>query len=279
MKFITFNVNGLRSVLGKRKDGTKIAKNETSTNVLFDLLSEQRPDVLCLQEVRCNDNVDISSMNLLTLGYTHITLNCSTAKKGYSGTGIISKMAPLKVTIGFHEFPESHEINSEGRMITAEYDKYIVVNAYVPNSKADLSRLTFRTKTWENAIRKHIQFLQQQQSKTVIYCGDLNVAAEPIDVHNPSSAKGSHGFTDEERHEFGILLKECNLIDTFREKNPKLNQYSWFSPIAQSRKRGKGWRIDYVLVSAKMKGKIEQANILGQYYGSDHLPCMLEISL
>lgn len=279
MKVISFNVNGIRSVLGKKKDGSKIEKGESHTNVLYDLLKEQSPDVLCLQEVRCNSDVNISSLDLQSIGYSYVSMNCSQTKKGYSGTAIISKTPPLEVKLGFEDRPQRDEMNDEGRLITVVFDKYIIVNAYVPNSKADLSRLAFRINTWEASIRAHIARLQQTGNKLVVYCGDLNVAAQPIDVHNPVSAKGSHGFTEEERQAFASLLRECDLVDTFREKYPHLEQYSWFSAIAQSRKRGRGWRIDYVLISSKWKSKIVQAKILGEYFGSDHVPCMLEVTV
>lgn len=281
MKIITFNVNGIRSIMTKIKDGTKSAK-PVSPNVITQLLTEHQPDVLCLQEVRCSSTLDLSPLCLKDLGYHHLTINCSTSKKGYSGTATISKTPPQEVLLGFSEqqVPNSSELNTEGRMITTVFDRYIVINLYVPNSKADLKRLEFRVMEWEHHIRMHLSSIQQQHpDKTILLCGDLNVAHDPIDVHNPSSAKGSHGYTEEERHALTTLLRENSLIDTFREKHPTDKKYSWFSPFAQSRKRNKGWRIDYVLASQRVKSKIISADILHEFHGSDHVPCIAELDL
>lgn len=274
MKVITFNVNGLRSILTKRKDGSKINKTESDPNIIESLLIEHKPDILCLQEVRCNEDIEF---NIKHLGYDFVSLNCSKAKKGYSGTGVITKLKPIKIEHGINDLPLTHEINQEGRIITVEYEKFFVVNAYVPNSKPDLSRLDFRVNVWEKTIQKHINHLQNM-GKMVIYCGDLNVAANDIDVHTPKTAKGHHGFTIEERNSFAQLLKECDLVDTFREKHPKLVEFSWFNPISRSREKGKGWRIDYILVSSFLKFQIQEASILSDYYGSDHIPCLLKIT-
>ena len=276
MKLITWNVNGLRSVMSKVKDGTK-QPSQCTENVVRDILTSEMPDFLCLQEIKCSDGVDMTCIGLESLGYVSF-LNCSKARKGYSGTAIFAKHKPMSVRYDFESFSEDEELNREGRMITLEYPKFYVVTCYVPNSKPDLSRLPFRLGSWESTMRLYINALQSS-GKHVLFSGDLNVAAQEIDVHNPSSAKGTHGFTDQERSAFQQLIKECNMIDTYRELHPNDAKYSWYSPFAQSRKRGKGWRIDYWLVSKKVKSKVVEADILSEYYGSDHVPCVLGIDL
>lgn len=279
MKFITWNVNGLRAVMNKVKNGTKRDPSKCQTNVITELLMAEEPDFLCLQEIKCNDDVSLDCIGLEELGYHATILNCSTVKKGYSGTAIFSKIKPISVHINFEGFSNSNGLTDEGRIITLEYPRFFLITAYVPNSKPDLSRLDFRINVWEKTMREYIKHLQKSSGKHVILCGDLNVAAENIDVHNPSSAKGSHGFTEEERTAFKQMLSECNLIDSFRELYPNDTKYSWFSPFAKSKKRERGWRIDYFLVSKKLKPKIKRADILLDFYGSDHVPCVIEIDI
>jgi exodeoxyribonuclease-3 len=267
MKIISFNINGLRSVLGKDKTGKKIATGET---VIETLIKEQEPDIICLQEIRCSDNVNLKIINFEDYGYEDITLNCA-EKKGYSGTAIFSKVKPLSIKLDFN--------NNEGRIITFEFSKFILINTYVPNAKPDLSRLDYRINTWEKSIRNYIKNLQNISDKHIVYCGDLNVAHNEIDVHSPTGAKNKHGFTLEERDSLQKLLTECKLIDSFRFIHPNEQKYSWFSNFAKSRERGKGWRIDYFLVSQKLKTKIVKADILSDYYGSDHVPIILEFKI
>jgi exodeoxyribonuclease-3 len=271
-KIITFNVNGLRSILTKAKNGTKLGTKACNDNVITRLLDEIQPDVLCLQEVRCNSNQDLTCLNLQTRGYEYFTLHCA-QRKGYSGTAIISKKKPLHVQYGFLEYDDN-----EGRSITVEYDNYQVINVYVPNSKADLSRLDFRINTWDVMLRQHINMLQNKHPlKPVILCGDLNVAHENIDVHNSKTAIGSHGFTQEERNSFKNFLTANNMVDAFRNQHSSLQEYSWFSPFAQSRKYNKGWRIDYILVQKELIPYVEDTKILSDYYGSDHVPCFISL--
>lgn len=273
MKIITWNVNGIRSVMCKEKNGTKHAKPIVN-NVVSTLLAEQNPDVLCLQEIKCGVDVKIAeTLDIKGLGYNHISINCSKARKGYSGVCIISKDEPLNIIHDFGDFDKTPTLNNEGRVLTAEFNHVFVVNVYTPNSKPDLSRLDYRTNEWDAAFRKYIQHLMLK--KTVIACGDFNVAPHEIDVNNPKTAKGSHGFTDDERNSFNRLLTDCNMIDTFRQLNPSQIAYSWFSPFAKSRERNKGWRIDHILVAKKLKTKLKTADILGEFYGSDHVPCSL----
>lgn len=266
MKIVSWNVNGLRSVLNKDKNGTKILEGES---VIETLIKEQNPDIICLQEIRCANNINLTKINLEKYGYTNIILNCSTIKAGYSGTAIFSKIKPISFKLGE---------DNEGRLITAEYYNFILINAYVPNAKPDLSRLDYRINTWEKMILNYIIELQNNSNKYIIYCGDLNVANKDIDVHSPKTAKGKHGFTLEERNSFQTLLDKCNMIDSFRTFHPTEKKYSWFSNFAQSRQKNKGWRIDYFITSKKLQNKIINTDILLEYFGSDHAVILLDIN-
>jgi exodeoxyribonuclease-3 len=280
MKIISFNCNGIRSVLTKEKDGTK-HKEVIDNNVIASLLDEEKPDILCLQEIRCGDSLDISKLlKLSSRGYHIINQNCSVVKAGYSGTLVVSKHPALTVIKNFPNLPENHELNGEGRIITVEFPKFVLINVYVPNSKPDLSRLEFRVKQWEKEIRNHINNLQAQFNKPVIMCGDLNVAPKEIDLHNPKGSKGKHGFTIEERDAFQKLLDECKMIDAYRHMYPtKQNEYTWWSNFAKSREKNKGWRIDIYVVSKSLSKKIEEVKVYTDHYGSDHAPISLSISL
>jgi exodeoxyribonuclease III len=278
MRIITWNVNGLRSVMSKNKLGEKInPKILSQPNVVETLLAEQNPDLLCLQEIRCDETLDLSKMNLSSMGYNNIYMNSAKSKKGYSGTAIFAKETPLSVRRDFEEFDDRPFLNDEGRVLTLEYHRFFVINAYVPNSKRDLSRLEYRVRVWEDAMMRYITFLQETTGKYIIYCGDLNVAATPIDVHNPVSAQGTSGYTMEEQGCLYKLLSTCNLVDTFREKNPLTSKYSWFSAQTYARKSNKGWRIDYVLASKTDNLIIKEADILLDYFGSDHIPCVVDL--
>lgn len=263
MKVISFNVNGLRSILSKDKSGSK--DKESSPSVLDALIKDYEPDVLCLQECKCPEDLKV---HFDELPFKRIL--SSKTRKGYSGVAIFSRTEPVKF---YEDFP----LNDEGRVLVAEYPSVFVMNAYIPNSKPDLSRLEYRVQTWEEAVLKYVKELQKK--KPVIYVGDLNVAHQNIDVHNPKSAQGSHGFTDSERMALGNLFESATLVDSYRVLHPSTAKYSWFSPFAKSRERNKGWRIDYQLISAKLKSKIIKADILSDYYGSDHVPTYLEICI
>lgn len=272
MRILSFNINGLKSILTKNKSGKKCIDGENT--VLEELIKKQNLDIICLQEIRCSDNINLKTIDFEYYGYKDITLNCSKAKLGYAGTAIFSRIKPLSIKLGFNN--EDNEFNNEGRLITYEFPKFILINAYVPNSKPDLSRLDFRINIWEKLIINYIKNIQNTSEKHIIYCGDLNVAHHEIDVHSPSGAKGKHGFTIEERNAFQKLLDECKLVDSFRFMHNNDIKYSWFSNFAKSRERGKGWRIDYFLVSQKLKTKIVEADILSDYFGSDHVPIILD---
>lgn len=265
MKIISWNVNGLRSIVTKQKDGTKNDKFDPFNNVLMDLINDEDPDILCLQETRCPESFDVvQKLDLNVHGYIYHKMNIA-AKPGYSGTAVLSKTEPVRELDPIE--------NDEGRMVALEFSKFYLVNVYVPNSKPDLSRLMFRTEEWESGVRKYISKLD----KPVVFLGDLNVAPTELDIHNAKGNEKSHGFTIQERTAFARLVKECSLVDTFRELHPNERKYSWYSNFGQARKNNKGWRIDIILVSKKISKHIRSAEILNEYMGSDHVPVSLEI--
>lgn len=252
MKIMSWNVNGIRACL--QKDFLKS-------------IEEQNPDIICLQETKAHpDQVDIELTE-----YPHHFWN-SAERKGYSGTAIFSKIKPISVKYGFGLLDE------EGRVITLEFEDYFLVTVYTPNSKPDLARVDFRYNEWDKEFLKYVKSLP----KPVIFCGDLNVAHEEIDLKNPQSNKttktkpGNAGFTDKERERFGDFLK-AGYIDTFRKLYPEKIQYSWWSYRFQARKKNVGWRIDYFMADSSLMSKIKDSKILDQILGSDHAPILLEM--
>ena len=249
VKLISWNVNGLRAVLRKN---------------FLDYLKTEKPDILCLQETKCHpDDVE----QLWPAHYTTYW-NCAN-RKGYSGTAIFAKHRPLKVTphVGIAEH------DCEGRVLTAEFDEFYVVNVYVPNSKRDLSRLTYRQQ-WD---RDFLGFLKKlERKKPVIFCGDLNVAHTEIDLTHPKANVKNHGFTPEERAGFGALI-EAGFVDTFREFEKNGGHYSWWSQMNGARARNVGWRIDYVLISPSLRARLKRAFIQPAILGSDHCPVGIEL--
>ena len=258
MKLYSWNVNGIRAVL---KKGT-----------FQSFMAEHKPDVLCLQETKAErEQVEIDLP-----GY-HEYWN-SAIKKGYSGTAIFSKKEPIKVTNGYpHEFAKRYQFADElerdsadeGRVITAEFEKFYVVTVYTPNAKEDLSRLPLRHKHWDPAFLAYCKLLEEK--KPVIFCGDLNVAHTELDLTNPKPNRGKKGFTDEEREGFQNFV-DAGFVDTFRLFTQGNGHYSWWSHFAKSRDRNIGWRIDYVLVSAALAKSVKSAAIHPDVMGSDHCP-------
>ena len=250
MKFISWNVNGLRACVGKGDFGEAFASLDA--------------DVFCLQETKLQQGqieLDIPSEYEQFWNYAE--------KKGYSGTAVFSRIKPLQATYGMDAYKE----DKEGRIICLEYDKYYLITVYTPNSKQELLRLDDRM-DWEDAFLRYINDLQKK--KPVIICGDMNVAHEEIDLKNPATNHRNAGFTDEEREKMTALLKEGRLIDTFRFLNPDTEGvYSWWSYRANARKNNAGWRIDYFLISEALKGSLENAGIHTEIYGSDHCPVEL----
>ena len=195
---------------------------------------------------------------------------CSAEKKGYSGTAVFTKEEPLSISYGI----DMEEHDKEGRVITAEYENFYLVNVYVPNSQNELKRLDYRMK-WEDDFRNYLKSLEKK--KPVVTCGDFNVAFKEIDLKNPKTNRKNAGFTDEEREKMGIL-QESGFIDTFRYFYPELEGvYSWWSYRFNARKNNAGWRIDYFLVSESLKNNLKSAEILTDVYGSDHCPVTLEL--
>jgi exodeoxyribonuclease-3 len=251
MRFISWNVNGLRAIMKKG---------------FIESVKKLDPDILCLQETKMQEGqLDLD----VDLEEYQKYFN-SAQKKGYSGTAIFTKVKPISVSYGMNK--EEHD--NEGRIITAEYDDFYLVNVYTPNSKTELERLEYRM-VWEDEFRNFLKDLEK--IKPVIVCGDLNVAHKEIDLKNPSSNRRSAGFTDEERNKFTEIL-EAGFIDTFRFFYPdKEGAYTWWSYLTKARERNAGWRIDYFLVSESLKDRLVDAKIHSDIYGSDHCPVELEI--
>jgi exodeoxyribonuclease-3 len=264
MRIITFNVNGLRAMVQKNKVGKKKADGEDS--VLESLVKEHDPDVLCLQETKCPEGYDAG------LPFAYYKVVGSKTRKGYSGVAVYSKKAPISV---LEDFPH----NEEGRVIVLEYDKFWLVNAYTPNSKPDLSRLKWRVETWEATMREYITGLMSRSKKPVVFTSDFNVAPTELDLHNPKANQKAHGFTVEERGAFADLLSECKLVDAWRHVHLQEQAYTWFSNFGKARENNKGWRIDHVLISQKLQKKITDAEILSDYFGSDHVPVMVDFKV
>ena len=251
MRLISWNVNGLRACVGKG---------------FLDFFDEIRADAVCLQETKMQPD----QLTLELEGYQQYWN--SAVKKGYSGTAVFTKMPPLSVKNGM-DIPEH---DNEGRVITCEFEKFYLVTVYTPNAQSELARLDYRM-IWDDAFREFL--LELDAKKPVIVCGDMNVAHKEIDLKNPGPNRGSAGFTDEEREKFTKLL-DAGFTDTFRHLHPDLTgAYSWWSYRFKARQNNAGWRIDYFLVSDRIKDKIVTASILPEVMGSDHCPVMLEMEL
>ena len=251
MKLISWNVNGLRAVMNK---GFK------------EFFESVDADAICLQETKLQEG----QIEFAPEGY--YTYWNSAVKKGYSGTVIFTKAKPINVTYGIGI--EEHD--QEGRVITAEYEAFYLVDCYTPNSQRELTRLDYRMK-WEDDFRKYLEELNQK--KPVILCGDLNVAHNEIDLKNPKTNRHNAGFTDEERNKMTELLG-AGFTDSFRYLYPdKTDIYSWWSYMFHAREKNAGWRIDYCIVSDSIKDKIKDSKILTEIMGSDHCPVELEIEI
>mgnify|MGYP004480842177 FL=1 len=251
MKLISWNVNGLRAVMNK---GFK------------EFFESIDADAICLQETKLQEG----QIEFAPEGY--YTYWNSAVKKGYSGTVIFTKAKPINVTYGIGI--EEHD--QEGRVITAEYEGFYLVDCYTPNSQRELTRLDYRMK-WEDDFRKYLEELNQK--KPVILCGDLNVAHNEIDLKNPKTNRHNAGFTDEEKNKMTELLG-AGFTDSFRYLYPdKTDIYSWWSYMFHAREKNAGWRIDYFIVSDSIKDKIKDSKILTEIMGSDHCPVELDIEI
>lgn len=264
MKLYSWNVNGIRAVINKGAFQTFITKHQ--------------PDIICLQETKAKQGqaeIDLPEYE----EYWN-----SADKAGYSGTAIFSKIKPLSVLNGFADaIAQKYDLagdsygdpTKEGRVISAEFDDFWVVTVYTPNAKGDNSRLDLRHKKWDPAFLEHTKELEK--SKPVLFCGDLNVAHQEIDLANPKSNIGKHGFTSEEREGFQNYL-DAGFVDTFRTAYPdKVAAYTWWSHWANARTRNVGWRIDYWLASQSIASRIKNPQIHADVMGSDHCPVSIEL--
>lgn len=250
MKFISWNVNGFRACLGKGFE---------------EFFKDINADFFCLQETKMQPG----QANFDPQGYHQYWY--SAEKKGYSGTAIFAKKEPISVKYGIG----IAQHDTEGRAITLEYDSFYLLNVYTPNAQRELARLGYRME-WEDALREYIKKLDAV--KPVVYCGDLNVAHQEIDIKNPKTNRRSAGFTDEERGKFTDLLAS-GFTDSFRFQHPDAVEYSWWSYMRQAREKNIGWRIDYFVVSDRLREKLTDSYILGHIMGSDHCPVGVEIDL
>ena len=249
MKLISWNVNGLRAIMGKN---------------FMEFFTAADADIFCLQETK----LQAGQIEMDLPGY-HQYWNYA-EKKGYSGTAIFTKEEPIDVRYGI----DIEEHDKEGRVITLEFADFYMVDVYTPNSQNELARLDYRM-TWEDAFRDYL--CELRKTKPVIVTGDMNVAHEEIDLKNPKSNRRNAGFTDEERGKMTALLKS-GFIDTFRYFYPDLTEvYSWWSYRFKARERNSGWRIDYFLVSEELKDRLEDAKIHTEVTGSDHCPVELDL--
>ena len=251
MKFISWNVNGLRACMGKG---------------FMESFNALNADFFCLQETK----MQAGQLELDLPGYEQYWNFAQ--KKGYSGTAIFTRHKPLAVNYGVGV----EELDTEGRLITLEYENFYLVTCYTPNAQRELARIDHRLR-WEEALRAYLVSLDQR--KPVVYCGDLNVAHNEIDLKNPKSNRGSAGFSDEERASFTKLL-DAGFTDTFRYLNPDaIGAYTWWSYMFKAREKNAGWRIDYFLLSEFAKDSIIDAKIHTNILGSDHAPVSLEIDI
>ena len=251
MKLVSWNVNGLRAVLNKG---------------FMDFFNEMDAVVGCLQETKMQPG----QVELDMPGY-HQYFH-SGERKGYSSTAVFTKKEPLSIS---YDFENELDHPKEGRVMTLEFDDYYLVNAYVPNSKEKLARLDYRM-FFEDELRNHL--LKLNEKKPVVYCGDLNVAKEEIDLKNPQSNHFNPGFSDEERQKMRDLLAS-GFVDTFRTLYPEKEEYSWWSYRFNARMKNIGWRIDYFIVSERLMQHVTDSKILGEVMGSDHCPVVLEMNL
>lgn len=259
LKLISWNVNGLRAALRKG---------------FLEYINQEDPDIVCLQETKAQQGQAEFDLPQYTEYWN------SAVRKGYSGTAIFTKTIPINVTYGLNTAvslaDKYGDAATEGRVITAEFDKFFVVTVYTPNSKGDLSRLDFREKVWDVMFLQHLQELQQR--KPVIFCGDLNVAHMEIDLARPDQNHFNHGFTEQERQGFTNIIN-TGFVDTFRIFNQEPGNYSWWAPFGGAKSRNIGWRIDYFGVSQSLKNNVKQAFIHPHINASDHCPIGIVVEI
>jgi exodeoxyribonuclease III len=253
MRLVSWNVNGIRAAL---RAG------------LLDYMEQCDADVICLQETKAHPG-DVQHV-AWKAGYE--ALWSSATKKGYSGTAVFTRVKPARVTYGLNV--PVHD--QEGRVITLEFPDFYLINVYQPNSQRGLTRLAYRTEEWDPAFRKHLLSLQKK-GKPVVFCGDLNVAHQEIDLSNPKTNRRNAGFTEEERTNFTELLDK-GFVDTFRAFEPGPGHYSWWSRMNNCRARNIGWRVDYFVAAEKLRPALKRAWISPEVMGSDHCPVGLELA-
>ncbi len=265
MKLYSWNVNGIRAVDKK--------------GALADFITREDPDVICFQETKAHpDQIDLEFPQ-------YHKFWASGTKKGYSGTAIWTKVEPLNVSYGLPENlvteygldnDDYGDPSDEGRVLSAEFEDFIVITVYTPNSKGDLSRLKLRHKQWDPAFLQYAK--AREDTKPVLFCGDLNVAHMPLDLANPKANEGKHGYTVEERKGIDQII-EAGFVDTFRAANPDLaGAYTWWTHWANARARNIGWRIDYWFASEKIAARIQNPQIHPDITGSDHCPVSIELT-
>ncbi|SHJ16696.1 exodeoxyribonuclease III [Lutispora thermophila] len=249
MKLVSWNVNGLRACVSKG---------------FLDYFKEVDADIFCIQETKLQENQIVLDLP----GYEQYWNYAE--KKGYSGTAVFTKKKPISVKYGIG----MDEHDQEGRVITLEYEDFYLVNAYIPNSQRELARLDYRMK-WEDDFRKYL--MELDKVKPIVYCGDLNVAHKEIDLKNPKANRRNAGFTDEEREKMTKLL-DSGFVDSFRYFYPdKEEAYTWWSYMGNARAKNIGWRIDYFIVSERLRDRMKDAQIHSHVMGSDHCPIVLEL--
>ena len=253
-KFVSWNVNGLRAVIKKG---------------FFELLDSFKADFVCIQETKMQE-ADVTFLNENNKYNEYYVYMSSAIKKGYSGTLIFTKIKPNNVIYGING-----KYNDEGRAITLEFDDFYLVDLYSPNSQDELRRIDYRME-YEDDLRMYLNELKNK--KSVIMCGDLNVAHNEIDLKNPAINHFNPGFSDQERNKFTLLL-ESGFVDSFRYLYPNEIKYSWWSYRANAREKNVGWRIDYFILSPDLKNKLKDATIENDIYGSDHCPVTIRIDL
>jgi len=257
LNLISWNVNGLRAAVRKG---------------FLDFVKQQNPDILCIQETKADENsLDFSIKNLTNYPYSYFS---SANKKGYSGVAIYSKQKPLKITRNIFK---EEKFNTEGRVLKAEFEGFILFNIYFPNGKASPERLAYKMGFYEKFLKKMQKLLSK--NKKIIICGDVNTAHTEIDLARPKANEKISGFLPKERAWIDTLLK-TGFIDTFRQFCPeKKDQYSWWSYRSRARNRNVGWRIDYFFISQNLSKQLKKAYILPEIMGSDHCPVGIEIKV
>lgn len=279
MRLISWNVNGIKSMKTKIKNGDKTG--DADNNGIKSLIKEMKPDILVFQELKTQNKDD---MDFLKNDFKYILTNFSKKKKGYSGVALMCNTRPEWVSYDLNMYSEEKigEYNScewinEGRLITARFSNCIIVTGYVPNAQPELARLEERI-AWEEIMRNYLKLLKHENNVPIIYVADHNVAPEDIDIHDKKNRDKVAGASKEERAEYKKML-DVGFVNAFRYLYPTERKYTYFSNFANSRKNGKGWNIDHWIISDSIKDKIVKADMLTDFFGSDHVPIVLDMCI